>query len=223
MLSNDILRSLRYTLKANNNDMVRILALADMESISANFDTWTTKEDEDGFVRCPDIILSGFLNGLIYHLRGKDESAPELALERRVNNNTVLKKLRIAFSLKTDDILAIMTEQKFRVSMPEITAMMRAPDHKNYRECGDQFLRYFLRGLTSREHKRKRKAALATTIKIGSPKLYFTSLKPADSITVCICFMLMFLSAFSDSFIPEMACNAFISTFSISIVTFSCA
>ena len=146
MLSNDILRSLRYTLKANNNDMVRILALADMESISANFDTWTTKEDEDGFVRCPDIILSGFLNGLIYHLRGKDDSI-----------------------------------------------------------------------------KRKRKAALATTIKIGSPMLYFTSLKPADSITVCICFMLMFLSAFSDSFIPEMACNAFISTFSISIVTFSCA
>ena len=76
--------------------------------------------------------------------------APELALERRVNNNTVLKKLRIAFSLKTDDIVAIMTEQKYRVSVPEVTAMMRAPDHKNYRECGDQFLRYFLRGLTER-------------------------------------------------------------------------
>jgi uncharacterized protein YehS (DUF1456 family) len=30
--------------------------------------------------------------------------------------------------------------------------MMRAPDHKNYRECGDQFLRYFLRGLTNRGH-----------------------------------------------------------------------
>lgn len=155
MLSNDILRSLRYTLKANNNDMVRILALSDMESTSAGFDTWMTKEDEEGFVRCPDIILSGFLNGLIYDKRGKDESAPELALERRVNNNTVLKKLRIAFCLKTDDILAIMTEQKFRVSMPEITAMMRAPDHKNYRECGDQFLRYFLRGLTQRVHNQK--------------------------------------------------------------------
>ena len=38
----------------------------------------------------------------------------------------MLKKLRIAFSLKTDDILAILTQQKFRVSMPEITAMMRA-------------------------------------------------------------------------------------------------
>ncbi len=132
MLSNDILRSLRYTLKVNNNDMVRILALSAMESTSASFDTWTTKEDEEGFVRCPDIILSGFLNGLIYDKRGKDDSAPELALERRVNNNTVLKKLRIAFSLKTDDIVAIMTEQKFRVSVPEVTAMMRAPDSTSF-------------------------------------------------------------------------------------------
>lgn len=45
MLSNDILRSLRYTLKVNNNDMVRILALSAMESTAASFDTWTTKED----------------------------------------------------------------------------------------------------------------------------------------------------------------------------------
>lgn len=155
MLSNDILRSLRYILKVNNNDMVRILALADMESTSANFDTWMTKEDEEGFVRCPDIILSGFLNGLIYEKRGKDDSAPELALERRVNNNTVLKKLRIAFSLKTDDIQAIMTQQNVRISMPEITAMMRSVDHKNYRECGDQFMRYFLRGLAVRLHDNK--------------------------------------------------------------------
>ena len=155
MLSNDILRSLRYTLKVNNNDMVRILALSAMGSTAASFYTWTPKEGEEGFVRCPDIILSGFLNGLIYDKRGKDDSAPELALERRVNNNTVLKKLRIAFSLKTDDIQAIMSEQKYRVSVPEITAMMRSPDHKNYRECGDQFLRNFLRGLTQRVHNPK--------------------------------------------------------------------
>ena len=157
MLSNDILRSLRYTLKANNNDMVRILALSAMESTSASFDTWTTKEDEEGFVRCPDILLSCFLNGLIYEKRGRDESAPALAVDRRINNNIMLKKLRIAFALKTDDILAIMTQQQFRISMPEITAMMRAPEHKNFRECGDQFLRYFLRGLAVREHAAKAK------------------------------------------------------------------
>ena len=155
MLSNDILRSVRYILKSNNNDLVRILALAEVETTPANIASWITKEDEEGFVRCPDIILSSFLNGLIYDKRGKDESAPVLSPERRVNNNIVLKKLRIAFSLKSDDVMAIMTEQKFRVSMPEITAMMRAPDHKNFRECGDQFMRYFLRGLTHRVHSAK--------------------------------------------------------------------
>ena len=154
MVSNDILRSVRYILKCNNNDLVRILALADVEVTSADIAKWVTKEDEEGFVRCPDIIMSSFLNGLIYEKRGKDESTPALSPERRINNNIVLKKLRIAFSLKTDDVLAILTEQQFRVSLPEITAMIRAPDHKNYRECGDQFLRYFLRGLTNRMHKK---------------------------------------------------------------------
>jgi len=152
MLNNDILRSLRYTLKTNNEGLVRILALAEVEATSAQIEGWMKKEEEDGFQRCPDIVLSSFLNGLIYDKRGRDESTPPLAAERRLNNNIVLKKLRIAFSLKTDDILAILTEQQFRISMPEITAMMRAPDHKNFRECGDQVLRYFLRGLATRHN-----------------------------------------------------------------------
>ncbi|MEO3991116.1 YehS family protein [Pseudocitrobacter cyperus] len=155
MVSNDILRSVRYILKMNNQDLLRIFALGDTVVTAEQLAPWLRKEDEEGFVRCPDIMLSCFLNGLIYEKRGRDESAPALAVERRVNNNIMLKKLRIAFSLKTDDILAILTEQKFRVSMPEITAMMRAPDHKNFRECGDQFLRYFLRGLAVREHAAK--------------------------------------------------------------------
>ncbi|ELI2618923.1 DUF1456 family protein [Salmonella enterica] len=152
MLSNDILRSVRYILKANNTDLARILALG---NVDATPEIWLRKEEEEGFQRCPDIVLSSFLNGLIYEKRGKDEAAPALTAERRINNNIVLKKLRIAFSLKTDDILAILTGQLFRVSMPEITAMMRAPDHKNFRECGDQFMRYFLRGLAAREHAAK--------------------------------------------------------------------
>ncbi|MFP2423509.1 DUF1456 family protein [Pseudescherichia vulneris] len=150
MISNDIIRSLRYTLKTNNAGLVRLWALAEAVATPELIDAWVRKEDDAGFQRCPDIMLSLLLNGLIYDKRGKDESAPALVVDRRMNNNLVLKKLRIAFSLKTDDILAIMTQQQFRVSMPEITAMMRAPDHKNYRECGDQFLRYFLRGLTVR-------------------------------------------------------------------------
>lgn len=97
MLSNDILRSVRYILKANNNDLVRILALGNVEATAEQIAVWLRKEDEEGFQRCPDIVLSSFLNGLIYEKRGKDESAPALEPERRINNNIVLKKLRIAF------------------------------------------------------------------------------------------------------------------------------
>jgi len=155
MLNNDILRSLRYILQTNNQQLIRLLTLAEADATPEQMVAWLHKEDEDGFQRCPDIILSCLLNGLIYDKRGKDDAAPPLAVERRVNNNVVLKKLRIAFSLKTDDILAIVTEQQFRISMPEITAMMRAPEHKNFRECGDQFMRYFLRGLAARLHAKK--------------------------------------------------------------------
>ena len=76
MLSNDILRSVRYILKANNNDLVRILALGNVEATAEQIAVWLRKEDEEGFQRCPDIVLSSFLNGLIYEKRGKDESAP---------------------------------------------------------------------------------------------------------------------------------------------------
>ena len=38
----------------------------------------------------------------------------------------------------------------FPISKPELTALFRQPDHKNYRACGDQVLRNFLKGLTLR-------------------------------------------------------------------------
>ena len=59
MLSNDILRSVRYILKANNNDLVRILALGNVEATAEQIAVWLRKEDEEGFQRCPDIVCSG--------------------------------------------------------------------------------------------------------------------------------------------------------------------
>ncbi|WP_420029431.1 DUF1456 family protein [Pectobacterium carotovorum] len=97
--------------------------------------------------------MSYFLNGLILQKRGQDENQPAPQFERKMTNNIILKKLRVAFSLKTDDIQAILQAQNFRISVPEVTAMMRAPDHKNYRTCGDQVIRYFLKGLTARVRK----------------------------------------------------------------------
>jgi len=37
-----------------------------------------------------------------------------------------------------------------RVSKQELSALFRKEGHHNYRECGDQFLRNFLKGLNVR-------------------------------------------------------------------------
>ena len=62
----------------------------------------------------------------------------------------VLKKLRVAFQLKDVDMHEIFAAAGFPLSKPELSALFRQPDHKNYRACGDQLLRNFLKGLTAR-------------------------------------------------------------------------
>ncbi len=71
-------------------------------------------------------------------------------LELPLSNNMILKKLRVAFELKEEDLHAILDSVDFPVSKPELSALFRKPGHSNYRTCGDQLLRNFLKGLTLR-------------------------------------------------------------------------
>lgn len=48
MISNDILRSLRYTLKTNNNGLVRIFALADAPVSAEQLVPWLKKKTKKG-------------------------------------------------------------------------------------------------------------------------------------------------------------------------------
>ncbi|MFE8048819.1 YehS family protein [Brenneria goodwinii] len=153
MINNDVLRSVRYMLNLNNEQLIDILALMDTCVTPQQMAGFVKKEEEEGYQLCPDILMGAFLDGLIIHKRGKDDSRPAPKIERRITNNIILKKLRVAFALKTTDIQEILQAQNFRLSQPELTAMLRAPDHKNYRECGDQVLRYLLKGLAVRLRK----------------------------------------------------------------------
>ncbi len=150
MLNNDTLRSIRYMLDLAEVHVVEIMKLTGFEPVRETVAAWLLKEDEAGFVEMPDLAMAHFLDGLIVHRRGRDESQPPRPVEPRINNNVVLKKLRVAFELKEDDILAIMHEAGFQVSRGEINALFRQPKHSNFRLCGDQFLRNFLKGLTKR-------------------------------------------------------------------------
>ncbi|KTS17439.1 hypothetical protein RSA31_16405 [Pantoea dispersa] len=148
MTNNDVLRSVRYMLDLSDSKVVEIFALAGSEVPREDVQAWLKKDDDEAFRKLPDVLMGYFLNGLIFYRRGKSEDAPAPSVERRMNNNIFLKKLRIAFALKTTDIPDILLKANFKVSQAEIGAIFRNPDHKNYRECGDQILRNFLKGLT---------------------------------------------------------------------------
>ena len=67
-----------------------------------------------------------------------------------INNNDIMKKLRVALKLKDTDIIDILKLAEFETTPSELSAIFRKEDHQNYMPCGDQILRRFLDGLIIR-------------------------------------------------------------------------
>ncbi|MGL4612942.1 MAG: DUF1456 family protein, partial [Shewanella sp.] len=66
----------------------------------------------------------------------------------RLNNNLIFKKLRVALEMREEDIVATLALADMQMSKSELSALFRNPEHKNFKECGDQILRNFIRGLS---------------------------------------------------------------------------
>ena len=152
MTKNDILRRVRYALNINDSTMIEIFKLSGHEIEQSGLLDLLKKENEEGYVECRDKVMGFFLDGLIFHKRGKKEIQPgqEKKSGPRLTNNAILKKLRIALELKEDDMVGILKLADIDISKSELSALFRKEGHRNYKECGDQFLRNFLKGLTIR-------------------------------------------------------------------------
>ena len=152
MINNDVLRSIRYMLDLSDIKVVDITRLADADFPieKADVQAFLKKEDDEGYAECSNRVLAHFLDGLVVHYRGRDPALPPRPVEKRVTNNVVLKKLRVAFELKDADMHQAFADAGFPISKPELSALFRQPEHKNFRLCGDQLLRNFLKGLTLR-------------------------------------------------------------------------
>ena len=156
MTNNDILRRLRYALTISNDQMVEMFAKGNLTVDHAQLQSWLLKEaaegeeQDPGFVPCPDAALSQFLDGFIVVRRGVREDAPPQVIPNRINNNLILRKLRIGLNYKEEDMLGTLKLANFNLSKSELSALFRAKDHKHYQDCGDQILRNFLIGLTAK-------------------------------------------------------------------------
>ena len=146
MTHNDILRRLRYVFDFSDSKMIDVFGQADYQVTREQISEWLKKDDDPAYKACSDTELAIFLNGLIIDRRGKKEGAqPEP--EKHLTNNIIFRKLKIALDLKNEDILEILTLVDMPISKHELSAFFRKKGHKHYRECKDQILRNFLKGV----------------------------------------------------------------------------
>ena len=145
MTNNDILRRIRYTFDLSDSVMSVIFGMADYQASREQVVGWLKTSDDSAYQDLTDKELAIFLNGFINYKRGKKEG-PQPEPEQRLNNNIILRKLKIALNLQAEEILEIMSLADMSVSSHELSAFFRKPDHRQYRECKDQILRNFLKG-----------------------------------------------------------------------------
>ncbi|MDR7240083.1 YehS family protein [Neobacillus drentensis] len=166
MENNDILIRLRYALDIKNTEMVQIFKQGGIDVTKEEVLKILTKspdnydEDDNGselgedeaHIKCNNKMLDSFLNGFIIFKRGKQDSKPGESERpaQPVNesvNNILLKKLKIALTLTSEDIIEILNEAGVQITKGELSALLRKKGHKNYKECGDKYARNFLKGL----------------------------------------------------------------------------
>ena len=152
MTNNDILRRLRYIFDYSDSKMMKIFDLGDHPASREQVSDWLKKDDDPAYQSCADVVLARFLNGMIIDNRGKQDGASPLA-ETTLTNNIVFRKIKIALNLKAEDVLEILGSSDVAISKHELSAFFRKPGHKHYRECKDQILRNFLKGVQLKHRK----------------------------------------------------------------------
>lgn len=148
MTNNDTLRRLRYALNRDDRAIAEITSKSGRETTEAEVISWLKLEDEAGFVELSDQNLCSFLDGLIVEKRGPHPSGNIPQPVEYLSNNEILKKLRIAYNFKSDDMLAVFKKAEFDVSNAELGSFFRRADHPKFAKCPEQVLRKFIKGLS---------------------------------------------------------------------------
>ena len=151
MTNNDFLRRLRYALNIKDNIMVQIFKKGNIIVTREDVIDYLKKDIDEGLKKLRNNDLISFLDGLIIQKRGKKEDGtpvPKIKVTKNNLNNILLRKLRIALAFKSYDMIRIFKLGGIEISEGELSALFRREDHKNYKECGDKYVRVFLKGLT---------------------------------------------------------------------------
>lgn len=160
MNNNDLLLRLRYALDIKDSDIVEAFQLGGVEISREEERALLTKVYEQDKEKAPfeknvyekmlnNQAFDAFLNGFILLKRGqpKNPALQPQSGEIKHINNVLLKKVKIALSLTSEDLLDIFAEAEVYPSKGELGAILRKEGHRNFKPCGDKYARNFLKGL----------------------------------------------------------------------------
>lgn len=145
MINKEVCKSIIKTFNYSNADIEGIYTAGGSLN-NDNIVDCMQMEDKEADIDITDEQLFMFLNGLINERRGKIKGVAPVE-EKRISNNIIFKKLKIALDLKADDVQDILKLTDITISNHELSAIFRKPKHKHYRKCRDQTLLGFLHGI----------------------------------------------------------------------------
>ncbi|MFK8075751.1 MAG: DUF1456 family protein [Granulosicoccus sp.] len=149
MDTNDYTRRIRYALQLDDAEALRLITMGGLSASLGDVEAWRSKESDAQYKLCPDEAVLALLNGLVLDRRGPPPADGKARLEEPLSNNLILKQLRIALTLRTDDVFDAIQAGGGKLGKSEVGAFFRKPDARNYRKCGDQVMRWFLAGLAA--------------------------------------------------------------------------
>lgn len=146
MINNDILRRLSTLLGFDDEKVRAVFKLNSCEITAEQMVCFFKEKDDADYVELLDVELASFLNGLIVEKRGAKEG-PQAVPEQTLSNNAIFNKLKIAFSLQADEVIGTLELAELSLTKYELSAFFRNVNNKHYRDCSDDVLSTFIKGL----------------------------------------------------------------------------
>jgi uncharacterized protein YehS (DUF1456 family) len=147
MKPGQLLYKIKEALHLDNETMMRIYELEGYPMSEKRLKAILKKPSAKGHESATYEELGIFLDGLIRLRRGEIANPPPEDAEIELDNNLILKKLRIALELKDPDMEVIFELGERPLSRSKLRDLFRSPQHPKYLLCSGAMLNDFLLGL----------------------------------------------------------------------------
>jgi uncharacterized protein YehS (DUF1456 family) len=146
MINNDLLRRISTIFSLTDEKIIAIFALGQKEITAEQLACFFKEKDDAAYLKIQDEDFASLLNGLIIEKRGPKDG-PQHQAELELTNNIIFNKVKIALALKADEVIEILELAELSLGKYELSAFFRNVNHKHYKDCSDDVLSTFLKGL----------------------------------------------------------------------------